>query len=119
MSPFLIPIVALLIPIVAILAGTYLKVEKMKTDAAALPGRDGALDAELEQAKAERDYLFRRVEALEAIVTSDGFDVEREARRAGITGAGGRIDPTLLDPDRSAPEAESAARRRARDGAGG
>ena len=117
MSPFLIPIIALLIPIVAILAGTYTKVEKMKAETAAKLGRaTDHLGDELADARADRDRLRRRVEALEAIVTSEGFDLEREARRAGITDAAGRIDPALLDddPDRLGAEADRATRRRTR-----
>ncbi|PAP81468.1 hypothetical protein B1759_09110 [Rubrivirga sp. SAORIC476] len=108
---------ALLIPIVAILAGAYQRVTKIKADtAASLKDATGHLDDELADARADRDRLRRRVEALEAIVTSEGFDLEREARRAGITDAAGRIDPALLrdDPEGFGAEADRADRRRTR-----
>ena len=112
MSPLLIPILALLIPIVAILSGTYSKIAKMKADTAAQLGRTtGHLDDALAEAEADRDRLRRRVEALEAIVTSEGYDLEREARRAGITEAASRLDPDLLDLD---PEADAPEDRRRR-----
>ena len=111
MSPLLIPILALLIPIVAIAAGTYTKIAQMRAEADARLGRaTGHLEDELAEAKAERDRLRQRIEALEAIVTSEGYDLEREARKAGI----GRIDESLLDlpqPD----AAEQAAPRRVRE----
>ncbi len=49
--------------------------------------RTGASDdlrRELDAARTERDALRTRIEALEAIVTDDGFDLERDARRAGL-----------------------------------
>ncbi len=114
MSPLLIPILALLIPIVAILAGTYQKVEKMKAETTAKLGRaTDHLEDELADAQAERDRLRRRIEAIEAIVTTEGFDLEREARRAGLT-ADGRVDPALLDLDAPEPERPRAERQRTR-----
>ena len=116
MSPLLIPILALLIPIVAILAGTYAKIAATKAESAKdLSRATGGLEDALDEARADRERLRRRVEALEAIVTSDGFDLEREARRAGLTSSSrdgvadpaGRIDPGLLDvePLRSSADA--------------
>ena len=127
MSPLLIPLLALLIPIVAILAGTWAKVEKTKAETARNLGRaTGHLEDALADARADRERLRRRVEALEAIVTSEGWDLEREARRAGLTGVvpggeagpsgedpAGRIDPGLLDAE-PAPE-RAASRQRARE----
>ncbi len=111
MSPFLIPILALLIPVVAILSGTYVKVMQMKAETDAQLGRAaGHVDDELAEARAERDRLRQRVEALEAIVTSEGYDLEREARRAGL----GQIDTGLLDlPGPQAAERDP--RRRTRE----
>ena len=104
----LIPILALLIPIVAILAGTYTKVVQEQSRAAERLGRaTGHLDDALAEATAERDRLRQRVEALEAIVTSEHYDLEREARAAGIAGPG-RIDADLLDLP--APDADRAPR---------
>lgn len=103
MSPLLIPILALLIPIVAVSGGIYLEVQKMKAKtAAALKGATGDLEDELAAARAERERLRQRVEALEAIVTSEGYDLEREARAAGL----GRVDAGLLD----APAPDAAVR---------
>ena len=114
-SPLLIPLLALAIPIVAILAGTYNNIAKTKAEAARNLGQaTDHLEDELAEAKAERDRLRQRLEALEAIVTSEGFDLEREARRAGITEAAERIDQALLDlpePEAVRPGAE---RRRVR-----
>lgn len=75
--------------------------------------RTGASDdlrRDLDAARAERDALRARIEALEAIVTDDGYDLEREARRAGI-------EPRLtLDalPDAESDERTGDARRRVR-----
>ena len=122
MSPLLIPLLALLIPIVAILAGTWSKVEKMRAGAARDLGKaTGHLEDALADASADRDRLRRRVEALEAIVTSEGWDLEREAHRAGLTSGptvaggrdAGRLDPGLLDAE-PAP-APSARRPRTRE----
>ena len=116
MSPLLIPILALLIPIVAILAGTFSQIAKMKAETATKLGRaTGHLEDGLSKAQAERDQLRRRVEALEAIVTSEGYDLEREAREAGIVREGGRLDPSLLDaPAPPAMDRERVPRRRTR-----
>lgn len=93
-----------LVAIVAILAGMYVKINKERTRASAQLGRaTDHLEDELAEAKAERYRLRQRIEALEAIVTSEGYDLEREARAAGI----GRIDADLLD----VPAADTASAR--------
>ncbi|MEM6288215.1 MAG: hypothetical protein AAF845_13790 [Bacteroidota bacterium] len=114
MSPLLIPLLALLIPIVAIAASAYTKVAQLRADTDARLGEaTGDLEKELAAATAERDRLRTRIEALEAIVTSEGYDLEREARRAGLTPDAGRIDTGLLD---GLPEAgEPSPRRRVRE----
>ena len=92
-----------LIPIVAILAGTYLKVTKVKAESQAQLARATShLEDELEEAQGERDRLRTRIEALEAIVTSEGYDLEREARAAGIA--------TALDLDALADAPSTASR---------
>lgn len=99
-----------LVAIVAILAGTYVKITKERTKAVAQFGRTtDHLEDELKQAAAERDRLRQRIEALEAIVTSEGYDLEREARAAGI----GRIDADLLDMP--SPESGVQTERRVRE----
>ena len=115
MSPLLIPILALLIPIVAILAGTFSSIAKMKAETAAKLGRaTGHLEDELADARRDRERLRARIEALEAIVTSEGYDLEREARAAGITDRAGRIDASLLDDPAPSGSASSAKRQRTR-----
>ena len=109
----IVAILALLIPIVAILAGTYQKVAQMNSETAQKLGRATShLDDELAEAQADRDRLRRRVEALEAIITGEGFDLEMEARRAGISD--GRIDSGLLEMDPPASDGEPRERRRVR-----
>lgn len=73
-------------------------------------GASDDLRRELDAARSERDALRTRIEALEAIVTDDGFDLEREARRAGIA------PPIDLDalPDAESDERTGDARRRVR-----
>lgn len=112
MSPLIIPILIFLIPIVAILAGTYSSVAKMKAKSAAQIGRaTGHLEDELAEARRERERLRERIEALEAIVTSERYDLEREARAAGIAGGAGRIDGGLLDDPAPAETAAALPRR--------
>ena len=127
MSPLLIPILALLIPIVAILAGTYAKIAQTKAETAAQLGRaTGHLEDELEEARRDRARLQRRLEALEAIVTSEGYDLEREAlaalRRPAGDGARQRADSTRHAPEPGAgwasPTDDGERRRRISEGAG-
>ena len=93
---------------IAILAGAYVRTAKIKAEAARdLRDATGHLESELDDAEAERDALRRRIETLEAIVTSEGFELEREARRAGIAAA---LDLDAL-PE---PPAQEAPRRRTR-----
>lgn len=109
-GPMIIAVMPFLVAIVAILAGTYVKVQKENARTAAQLGRaTDHLEEELAAAQAERARLRQRIEALEAIVTSEGYDLEREARRAGI----GRIDADLLDLP--APEGSARASRRVRE----
>ncbi|MEM0961023.1 MAG: hypothetical protein AAGK21_00620 [Bacteroidota bacterium] len=104
-----------LIPIVAILAGSYVKVAKLNAETKAQLGKATShLEDELADAQAERRRLVARIEALEAIVTSEGYDLEQEARKAGIVDASGRIDPVLLDDEPSDPEATGTGRQRVR-----
>ena len=96
-----------LIPIVAILAGTYAKVVQTKAESQAQLSRATEhLEDELAEAQDERDRLRTRIETLEAIVTSEGYDLDREARAAGLD----------LDALGEAPSSEraSSTRRRTR-----
>ena len=112
MDPALIGFMPFLIPIVAILAGSFVKVAKLKAETAANLNRATShLEDELADAEAERARLRRRIEALEAIVTSEGFDLEREARRAGLTDDAGRIDTGLLDLPEPAAQPTGSRRR--------
>ncbi|WP_412061485.1 hypothetical protein [Rubrivirga sp. IMCC45206] len=97
MDPALIAVMPFVVASVAILAGTYAKVAKTNAATADKLGRATAhLEDELADAKDERERLRRRIETLEAIVTTEGYDLAREARAAGLAD---RIDPGLLDLD--------------------
>ena len=92
----------ILIPLAAIISWAI--VESTKHRAA---GSDSkllleALADQLDDAMEERERLRRRVENLEAIVTSETYELEAEARVSGVA----RIDPALLEGERSADEQE-------------
>lgn len=98
-----ITVLPFLIPIVAILAGTYTQVIRVKAQSQAeLSKATEHLEDELAEAQAERDRLRTRIETLEAIVTSEGYDLDREARAAGLD----------LDALGDAPSTERARMRR-------
>lgn len=104
-----------LIPIVAILVGGYVKVSQIKAEASAELGRATAgLQERLDQHEAERDRLQRRIEALEAIVTAEGYDLERDARRAMEGKPLLSLDDLGAAPEAAAPEGSSAPRGRVR-----
>jgi hypothetical protein len=70
-------IITLFIPIVAILAGTYIKTQRMKLEA----GRGGlssgeikAMMDELYRLKNENEELNRRLSNVETIVTEEGWE---------------------------------------------
>jgi predicted methyltransferase len=67
MSPLLIPIIAVSIPIVAILGGYYVKIKQMELDKSKVSDKD--LDI-LKQVSKENEALKQRVENLEQIITS-------------------------------------------------
>ncbi|MDX1421434.1 MAG: hypothetical protein R3181_15825 [Rubricoccaceae bacterium] len=72
-----------LIPIVAILAWALVEMSKNRQAAGGeLPKALADLTDRLEAMEAERARLRQRVEHLEAIVTSEAYELEREARRA-------------------------------------
>ena len=74
-----------LIPIVAILAWAVVEASK-NLSKRGLPGQAEAilraLGDQIDEAEAERARLRQRIENLEAIVTSEHYELEREARRA-------------------------------------
>jgi len=94
-----------LIPLVAIIAWAI--VERSKNLSAGGGDVQRVLDdllRRLEEAEAERRRLAQRVEHLEAIVTDEGWELDREARAA----LGGGTRPPLSLPDtHDAPEAEA------------
>ena len=75
----MIPILALLIPIVAILAGVmkhYLKLKELEIDAMATQSAEKAA-----QYAAHTERLEQRMRVLERIVTDKGIDVSDEIER--------------------------------------
>ena len=81
----IVAIMPFLIPIVGILAWAYLRAETIKAESGSLTSDlMNELDGELAEAEAERERLRKRIETLEAIVTGEGFDLDREARKAGL-----------------------------------
>lgn len=107
-------ILFLLIPIIALVGGYYTTIQKEKYRAQAKGGSSPEVRRLLDESLAEQDRLRARVEALEAIVTDDGFDLARDARRAGV---GGRLSAhvvsgALADPPHpTASESADVARR--------
>lgn len=110
-SPFLIPILALCIPIIAIWAKHREKVEQMRIDATARHSAERAA-----QYAASNKELEDRVAVLERIVTDRGYDVatQIEALRDQR-----RVDERIEAHEVTAPAAQPtpAARRFAQGGA--
>jgi len=74
-----------LIPIVAILAWAIVEASKNLSKGGLSQKAEAVLRAlgdQLDEAEAERARLRQRIENLEAIVTSETYELEREARRA-------------------------------------
>ena len=91
-----------LVPLVSIIAWAF--VESAKHRAAGADGKAlfEALADQLDEATADRERLRQRVQNLEAIVTSQHYELEQQAQAAGLS----RIDPTLLDGDPMTDEQE-------------
>jgi hypothetical protein len=91
-----------LVAIVAILSSALVKISRDRAQTDAAQGRQlrDVLDR-LDAVEADRDRLRTRVEALEAIVTDEDYDLDREARALlGRTGAPPVEAPRLpLDPE--------------------
>ena len=98
------------IAIIAILAWAAITISKNRSKG----GEDAtrlvkALADQLDEATEERDRLRKRLENLEAIVTTDSYELEQEAQAADVS----RIDPSLLqgEPLTNEQEAEQLAKR--------
>ncbi len=82
------------IAIVAIIALAAIMINKNRATGSADAVRlIKALADQLDEATEERDQLRNRIENLEAIVTSDSYELEQDTRAAGVS----RINPSLLD----------------------
>lgn len=114
-----------LISVVAIIAWALVEMNKNKSRG----GGDLArvvtdLQAQLAAAAAERERLTHRVENLEAIVTSDDFELEREAQRAIPAPGrelpeGGGLPPLAIEEHGTPEDDEARAARLARRVRGG
>lgn len=107
-----------LIPIVAILAWAAVKIAESRAKQGSTfggPQRDAGVDAllaRLEDGEDERARLRARIENLEAIVTSDRYELDREAHQALPSAPAApllALDDEPLDPE----EAEAQAARMA------
>ncbi|HLA63465.1 MAG TPA: hypothetical protein VK610_03505 [Rhodothermales bacterium] len=107
-----------LIPIVAILAWAAVKISESRARHGSTygdPSRDAEIDAllaRLEDGEDERARLRARIENLEAIVTGDRYELDREARRALPT-APAAPQLTLDEEPLDSEEAEAQAARMA------
>lgn len=99
-----------IIAIVAIFAWAAITISKNRSKGGENATRlVKALADQLDEATEERDRLRKRLENLEAIVTTDSYELEQEAQAAGAQ----RIDPSLLqgEPLTNEQEAEQLAKR--------
>jgi hypothetical protein len=103
------------VAVVAILAWAATRIIQSGTQAGSGAARGQLEDVvkRLEAAEAERARLRQRVENLEAIVTSEHYELEREARRAlpappGRELAEGGSRPPLALEEHDAPEDDEA-----------
>ena len=92
-----------LIPLAAIIAWAIVESNKHHAGGADSKLLIEALADQLDEATEERDGLRKRLENVEAIVTSDSYELDQEAQDAGVS----RIDPTLLDGDPQTNEREA------------
>ena len=79
MSPLMIPIIGMMIPIIAILAKVYMRSMEMKERQLTAMGENTAEKAAQYAAATER--LEQRVRVLERIVTDKGIDVADEIEK--------------------------------------
>ena len=92
-----------LVPLVAIISWAFVESAKHRSAGSDAKLLIEALADQLDEATEERDQLRKRLENLEAIVTGDSYELEEEARTAGMS----RIDPPLLDGEPSSDEQEA------------
>ena len=90
---------------------TYLEHLRKTGQSGGAPAGLRALEARLQALEDERDRLRARVEALEAIVTDDGFDLARDARQAGVAAPRVALDALGEAPDASEEDSPGALRR--------
>lgn len=108
-----------LVPLAAIISWAIVESAKARAGAGFSSEADGllqALGAQLDEAQAERDRLRERIQNLEAIVTSDTYELDQTTARLGreLPEAGGRPPLALDDPmdhDEAAEEVARQARR--------
>lgn len=91
-----------LVPLVAIMAWAFTEAAKHRAAGSDSKLLIDALSGRLDEATAERERLRTRVQNLEAIVTSEAYELEREVRAVGVS----RVDPALLDGDPLTDEQE-------------
>ena len=98
-----------LIPLIAIIAWAFTEAAKHRSVGSDAKLLIEALADQIDEATEERDRLRNRVENLEAIVTSDSYELEQDTRVESVS----RIDPSLLDAEPSMDEkaAEQLAKR--------
>ena len=107
-----------LIPIVAILAWAIVESSKHRAKGGLSDEAERllqALGAQIDEGEAERQRLRERIQNLEAIVTSETYELDRTTARLGteLPEAGGR-PPLALDEPLDADEAEREVARQAR-----
>jgi hypothetical protein len=108
MGPFLVAIVAIIAWAVVQASQNWAKGASKSTPSAEQQELMQEVLHELEAAKADRKRLTQRVQNLEAIVTTETFDLAREDPEA----AAARIDvPELDEEERPADRVERLARR--------
>ena len=91
-----------LVPLVAIISWAIVESAKHRAAGSDAKLLIEALADQLDEATEERDRLRKRVENLEAIVTSEHYELEKQAQAAGVS----RVDPSLLEGDPLADEQE-------------
>lgn len=91
-----------LVPLVAIISWAIVESAKHRAAGSDAGALIEALAAQLDEATDERERLRKRVENLEAIVTSEHYELEQQAQAAGLS----RVDPALLDAEPLTDEQE-------------